>query len=533
MRTTLTATLIRRLISLPAELWVKIIGYGDWRLIVACSQTCGKLNMVIRGSAALRYELELAASGMQCGEDSHIDAVTHLQRLQEHQKAWETLSWSESSAPEVLNTINLPPIASGGLLARIKYNFIDGNHLVSVALAVHRLPSKLRGVEEKHWDFILGFHSWQFDVDEVQDLAVIQPNAGVNFHVLQLSTGDPHHLSETHGLIEYPPRAFYLDTLIICGDRFAALAQSYEEPRTKSILIWNWKTGERFADIPYPAQPSLDNLRSYEFLDEDHIVAAGLDKDYLTASLLIYEIRAGPEPVAITDGRCFRVALPPLPAEFAHREVVMRRNVIKPRRAPGPHEGLREAGAERMLALQLTTTTCDVVERDIHVPARILLKLFHEHPPATVLPPSKWAAWAVRIMEDSPERLVVHRSMGMRVLTGPPVLRESDGRWVVRVRDYSPARIARAEAATMPSYPAYYPEDRKRKEEKERQRKQQKEMEDDGGLPFLEQEIALPEEVRPNDAVTCSLLENGIATFEVRTDLQHRGKITKMYWYSF
>ncbi|KAI0259605.1 hypothetical protein BC834DRAFT_974157 [Gloeopeniophorella convolvens] len=529
--------MIRHLISLPTELWVKIIGYGDWRLIVACSQTCRKLNMVIKGSAALRYELELAASGMQCGEDSNIDVVTRLQRLQEHQKAWETLSWSERSAPKGFDAVTLPSIASGDLLVYAKCSSMDGNRNVRVMLAVHRLPSKLRGVEEKHWDLILRFYPHQFDVDEAQDLAVLRANHHGDFHILQLSTGDPHYLSETHGVIrELPlhlPRDHSPRTLIICGDRFAVLGRPHDELKTKSILIWNWKTGERFADIPYPTQPCLNYLHSYEFLDEDHIVAAGLDEDYLTVNLLVYEVRAGPKPVAITDGRCFRIALPPLPVSTARRKVIMRRNVIKPRRTPAPDDGLREAGAERMLALQLVTTRSDSVERDIHVPARVLLKLFHEHPPGTVLPHSEWAAQAVRVMEDSWEQLLVHRSMGMRVLTGPPVLRESDKRWVVKVRDYSPARIARAEAATMLSYRAYYPEDREVNEEKERQRKQQKEMEEDGGLRFLEQEIALPEGLQPNDVVACSLLENGIATFKMRKKPQHHGKISKMYWYSF
>ncbi|KAI0259611.1 hypothetical protein BC834DRAFT_610499 [Gloeopeniophorella convolvens] len=531
MKTASTATPIRHLISLPAELWVKIIGYGDWRFIVTCSQTCGKLNMVIRGSATLRYELGLAASGMQCGEDSNIDAVTRLQKLQEHQKAWETLSWSESSAwssaSKSLFDKRLPLIASGGLLAYITGSIGRNPHAIA-SLAVQRLPSKLRGVEEKHWDLDLSFYPWQFDVDEAQDLVVLQPlvdTTPVNFHVLQLSTGDPHPLSETHGIVQDPSRGFHLDTLTICGDRFAAQVHSVQEP-AGSIIIWSWKTGERLADIPYSAQ---SDLRTFEFLDEDHIVAADLDEDHLTASLFVYEVRAGPEPVAITDGRCFRVALPPLPEETARRSLVMRRNVIKLRRAAAPEEGLRETGAERILALQLTTSA---MERDIHVPAHVLLKLFHAHPPATVLPPSEWATQAVHIMEESTERLVVHRSMGMRVLTGPPLLRESDGRWVVRVRDYSPARIAHAEAAAMPSHRAHYPEDREINEEKGRQRKQQ-EMKEDGGLPFLEREIALPEEVRPNNAVACSLLENGIATFEVRTYVRHPGEITKTYWYNF
>ncbi|KAI0258416.1 hypothetical protein BC834DRAFT_911506 [Gloeopeniophorella convolvens] len=522
MGTAVHAALARHILDLPAELWVEIIRYGDWRLTVACLQTCRRLNVVVKESAALLYEVELAVSAMQCGYDSNIGDATRLRNLQEHQRAWRDLSWSESSTPEDLIGAYLPPIASGGLLAHIKDNRIDRYQAALIALAVDRFPSKLRGIEGKHWEFILRFYPHQFDVDEAQDLAVFHGSV-VHLHILQLSTGEPHPLNETHGLIEIPfDRRFktlHFDTLNIYGNRFAIAAESLDD--IIAILMWDWKTGERLADIPSPNQ-SPQYFRSFEFLDEEHIVAAGLDKDYLTANLLVYEVSAGPAPVQIPDGRCFRIALPPLPIVAAYRHVIMRRNVIKLRRPPARDDGLRETGAERMIVLQLVTTTYDATERDIHVPAHVLLKLFREHPPATVLPPSRWATQAVHIMEESTERLTVHRSMGMRVLTGPPLPRESDGRWVVRVRDYSPARVARAQAASMVlRLPA---------SSKIEDTDDQKEQD---GFPFLEREIVLPEAVKPDHTVACSLLENGIATFEALTNLQNRGEIRKVHWCSF
>lgn len=113
----------------------------------------------------LQYHIRLAASGMRDGSPSDISTAERMAALDAYNNAWRDLSWS------AYDKIDIPasgmPQFSDGLVVCPSHD--------KRSLTVHRLPSKLRGQEARHWTLAFDFAIVHFTLDASQDLLALVP----------------------------------------------------------------------------------------------------------------------------------------------------------------------------------------------------------------------------------------------------------------------------------------------------------------------------------------------------------------------
>ena len=108
--------------------------------------------------------LELTANGMRDGPCSSLGKQQRWDLLAEHETAWRTLSWSDSTSIDMLEGWGEPVSVSG--------NIIAFRNAPSEELLVLRAPSKLRHVQMKHWVIQLPHDIQDVCISSAQDLLV-------------------------------------------------------------------------------------------------------------------------------------------------------------------------------------------------------------------------------------------------------------------------------------------------------------------------------------------------------------------------
>ncbi|KAI0262332.1 hypothetical protein BC834DRAFT_891884 [Gloeopeniophorella convolvens] len=157
------------LLSLPEELLVCIFLLADHRTMVTCRQVCLRLKIMIDCSAALQYEIELAAAGMQDWK-TRVDVSNQRLRLAKYVEAWRKMTWSACQTLPVDEDLSLRMISISGNVAAFQNLLSTGD----ITLRFKRFPSEIRGVELAEWNIIFpsSFIPNCLDIDEAQDLCI-------------------------------------------------------------------------------------------------------------------------------------------------------------------------------------------------------------------------------------------------------------------------------------------------------------------------------------------------------------------------
>jgi hypothetical protein len=114
--------------------------------------------------------------GMKYTGASSISIPERLDRLRKMEKAWRTLSWTDTFETTARVRWPLPPGSSfpyaleGNILAIISApdGLLDPGSVI-----VHRLPSKLRGISHKTWMWNCPARASRIAIDPLRDLIVI------------------------------------------------------------------------------------------------------------------------------------------------------------------------------------------------------------------------------------------------------------------------------------------------------------------------------------------------------------------------
>jgi hypothetical protein len=127
------------------------------------------MEKLIRISSLLQYHLELGRSGMEDGTLSRLSIPERRERLQAHTNAWTGLRWSSwihlCSIPHDTYVLDIAP---GGILSMMSRR--EGK------IAFIQLPSTLRGISRRQWEFSFPFIPHLCALDPSEDiLIVVQP----------------------------------------------------------------------------------------------------------------------------------------------------------------------------------------------------------------------------------------------------------------------------------------------------------------------------------------------------------------------
>ncbi|KAH9009330.1 hypothetical protein EDB85DRAFT_2293530 [Lactarius pseudohatsudake] len=229
---------LNRILPLPDELISYILEHTDYK---ACRRSCRHLKDIVDDSSALQYLVELSAARMYDGAPSAVGPAERPTRLQKAQTVWRGSSWSP--VDHFPYSKPFPVMASGNLTA-----FRSDRSRMGELLML-RFPSDLRGIPEQLWYLDLDCDRLELIcLDDTQDLLVFSSSHYI--HIRTLSTGGVHPLTSTSGTIRSHSDYEAFD-LHHHGDlSFVG---------TSHILVWNWKTGDRLAEIA-SVTPSCDTF---------------------------------------------------------------------------------------------------------------------------------------------------------------------------------------------------------------------------------------------------------------------------------
>lgn len=119
-------------------------------------------NSMINDSTELQYKIELAIAGMEDGPSSILLHADRLQRLRDREAAWHRLQWTSDK---------IIPMQPGGVWEL--YGGVLAQAKSRDTLSFTRLPSEVRGIEEKHWELNLPVLVRDFGMEPSLDLLVV------------------------------------------------------------------------------------------------------------------------------------------------------------------------------------------------------------------------------------------------------------------------------------------------------------------------------------------------------------------------
>ncbi|KAH7926864.1 hypothetical protein BV22DRAFT_1032479 [Leucogyrophana mollusca] len=190
--------------------------------------------------------------------------ITRLHALRNHQKAWDSMTWSETGfifmeqghCWELCGGVLCQATGTGGL-------------------SCVQLPSRFRGIEEKRWTLAnFGFNVRDFTIDPSQDLLVLLEATGLHqsfiVHLRSLSTGAPHSLAGGPTIIHSPcPLDTWKFAIQICRQRLGVLIQdSPIDNNDRELMVWDWKTSRLEMGI------RGRDIQSFSFVSDDLILVA-------------------------------------------------------------------------------------------------------------------------------------------------------------------------------------------------------------------------------------------------------------------
>ncbi|KAJ2932762.1 hypothetical protein H1R20_g4351, partial [Candolleomyces eurysporus] len=124
---------------------------------------CSQFRDIIDRDPNLQYQLDLASAGLEDGPPTGGSLTQRHEALKQYTSAWNQLKWSKE--------IEVPMMRSG--LWEL-YGGVLGQNTHEGGFTFTRLPSVLRGIEEKTWTVDSpGFEYRDFTMDHGQDLLVL------------------------------------------------------------------------------------------------------------------------------------------------------------------------------------------------------------------------------------------------------------------------------------------------------------------------------------------------------------------------
>ncbi|KAI0298765.1 hypothetical protein B0F90DRAFT_1730866, partial [Multifurca ochricompacta] len=266
------------LLTVPAEIILRILEYLDIPTLLTCLQVCRRFHDIVANSITLQYNITLLAHGMHDNtqEDEVADIAHRFSMLTAYDQALKELAWTNHETID-LQDLWKPYVSDGYLVFQAKER--DAPVHGPTRLVVFQLPSALRGIQARRWTLDFDFSASFYIVDVARDLLVISCAESHNhqdlrphLHLQCLSTGDQHTLSQTDGIIRLPehrvPFGNFIEFCRIQGDHLALVAASEQET---SLVVWNWHSGIVIAELVLP-QP----FYGYSFLDDLHLVVAAV-----------------------------------------------------------------------------------------------------------------------------------------------------------------------------------------------------------------------------------------------------------------
>ncbi|KAH9946941.1 hypothetical protein B0H21DRAFT_372592 [Amylocystis lapponica] len=228
--------------SLSVEVLILILDGLTVRDLLVCKQVSRFLSQIIDDSERLQYNIDLAIAGMVDSPPGSLCVADRRNMLKEHQKAWCDMQLS----PQPTLSISTLGMDSPSI------NKISGDvywQRTSTALQFVRLPSRIKGTEEKHWRIdhdTLGFEPHGVAIDPDQDLLVLMQkhqnthDCCVDIHLLSLATGTPHPLAASKVSTLPMQYVFFANKHIeVHGD---SIGWIHLVPLGTVIQVWNWKT---------------------------------------------------------------------------------------------------------------------------------------------------------------------------------------------------------------------------------------------------------------------------------------------------
>lgn len=203
----------------------------------------------------LQYNFELAAAGMEDGPPSILSIADRLHCLRRREAAWNRLQWTSDQTM---------PMHSGGVWEL--YGGVLAQARSRYELCFTRLPSQIRGIEQKDWEIYLPMLVRDFGMEPSLDLLVVVEQGSVLYvsylkcvhrsvdqivysgnyriHLLQLSTGKSHHDAPNPALLHHQTAGANYSFVIQISREYLAIMFISSDDNDSYLVVWNWKTGE-------------------------------------------------------------------------------------------------------------------------------------------------------------------------------------------------------------------------------------------------------------------------------------------------
>ncbi|KAI0056012.1 hypothetical protein BV25DRAFT_1663427 [Artomyces pyxidatus] len=436
------------MLRLPHEILLNILEDLQFKDVLACRETCRRLNTLFFTSISLQYRVELGACGMIDGvrvPPHNLGVDKRLERLKLHQEAWRTLNWTEYSGINHLAGRLHPLAVAGTALAFPSASDPTSPYICQVL--VSQLPSILRGIEDEQRVLTRRINQGLVRFDLLQDLYIYMdmPLRDRMGYLSSISTDEPNPSAHNTGLVKLPRGAEVLD---LCGDY--TLESHFPEPYGEFALVRNWKTGaiEFETTLASPVPGPIRYLWTYDgcFLDEHHIlfyIAVENDESPLLSlpCLVVVPFGRGSD-----EAPFYMFQLP----DFMRGLVSC--GLVLPGRATGLHPGhFRVDPDERIISLLPTMQRADGASHHfvIDIPMQALIVRAR----ACVAAPGQhldvpWDAWGPAITRIT-RRAAPERDPGMSVSGMRRISVADEAPYAVTVVDYHPRRVARAGAAAV------------------------------------------------------------------------------------
>ncbi|KZT19498.1 hypothetical protein NEOLEDRAFT_1151896 [Neolentinus lepideus HHB14362 ss-1] len=243
--------------DLPSELIEYIFVSLDWPGLIICQKVCKLFCTIVKSSAHLQYNIELAVAGYVHGAaDGYVSAAEHLESLRRHQDAWKNPAIDRAEIIELENNQDQP-----SSLPFHRYEIRDNVLLVMRRKGQLQEPHAFNALDVMLLEAVdRSFPSWTLDLnspytglafDPAQDLLILRDEGedtleSSNTHIvytryqaLSLRNGTLHPRAQCKDIRITQP--VYL-AMILLGD-FVASPIILDLRSLDSVVLVNWITG--------------------------------------------------------------------------------------------------------------------------------------------------------------------------------------------------------------------------------------------------------------------------------------------------
>ncbi|VDC04077.1 unnamed protein product [Peniophora sp. CBMAI 1063] len=501
--------------SLPQELAVLILGMLCLRDLLAATEVSRHFLYVVRSTPMLQYRIELVACGMRDNPRSETTTANKLENLRRHDQAWRLLRWSDDVRFRIPRDGHVESKQGVILITKERARPDHGAEVQLLPSDTRNIPRRSWTIEPGHNEELNGDDREIYEVDASQDLLLIRHGttpANTFLAVYTISDGLPH-----------PQAALSSFRISNNGPLRGSTAGAFVRREwvyllDQSFQIYNWKTGERNGDHDWRG-----TLSQCAFVGDRYIAAVVVGIPPSPAVLRIYELPSADPAVPPTYPPTVAVLAFFLPAIANALTTDTEWKLV----------GGSAQSASLNDALGGGDFTTDRDETLVLIPFRVRdrdfeliiaterLLEFLPHPGDIAsgagsyslrdVPWDEWGPECTHLRSVAANDDAVHEMQasifGSRHVLPHPV-QESGGQSAVRVDDYQPARVRRAENNQSPSHRVHHGEDT------QGEWFEANELHTD--LPFVETNMRLPEawqNKNPHD-VHVSINEDGVTLID-------------------